>query len=86
MTHAPALTLAAILLAANPQPPTGDAPEAPTSSAIVGGHHIQPRGGASDGDIPRNDADDVDRLYQELMRETAPDAGSPAAPKPPHKP
>ena len=82
MPHALAPTLAMILLAANAQPPGGDLPEgAPSSSAIVGGRHIQPRGGGSASDVPNNDAADLDRLYQELMRETAPDAGS--APKPP---
>jgi hypothetical protein len=81
MPHALAPTLAMILLAANPQAPEGGAPEgAPTSSAIVGGRHIQPRGGGSASDVPRNDAADVDRLYRELMG-TSPDAGS--NPKPP---
>ena len=82
MPHALAPTLAMILLAANPQAPSDGPPEGmPNSSAIVGGHRIQPRGGGSASDVPNNDAADVDRLYQELMRQTAPDAGS--NPKPP---
>ena len=83
MPHALAPALTVILLAANSPPPV-DAPEgAPSSSAIVGGHHIQPRGGGSGSDVPKSDAEDVDRLYQELMQETAPDAGvnpKPSAP------
>jgi hypothetical protein len=82
MMHVLAPTLAVIVLAANPQPPDGDVP---TSSAIVGGHHIQPRGGGSSADVPKGDAAEVERLYQELMRETAPDAGDPTT-KPPRKP
>jgi hypothetical protein len=81
MPHALVPTLAMIVLAASQQAPPSDVPEgAPTSSAIVGGRHIQPRGGGSESDVPRNDAADVDRLYQELMG-IPPDAGS--NPKPP---
>ena len=76
MPHALAPTLAMILLAAHAQAPPSDVPEgAPTSSAIVGGRHIQPRGGGSESDVPNKDAADVDRLYQELMG-TPPNAGS----------
>jgi hypothetical protein len=83
MPHALAPTLAMVLLAANPQP-TGSAPEGlPTSSAVVGGHHIQPRGGGSASDVPNNDAAEVDRLYQELTG-MPPDAGR--TPKPPAAP
>jgi hypothetical protein len=87
MIHVLAPALAVIVLAANPQPPEGDVPQGgPTSSAVVGGHHIQPRGGGSSADVPKGDAAEVDRLYQELMRETAPDAGDPTTTKPPRKP
>jgi hypothetical protein len=84
MPHALVPTLAVILLAANPQPPGSGAPEAAAPSpAVVGGHHIQPRGGGSASDVPKNDAADVDRLYRELMQETAPDAASsPKSPAP----
>ncbi|HKF74102.1 MAG TPA: hypothetical protein VKB68_20295 [Stellaceae bacterium] len=71
--------MAAALIAANPPP--ADAPLTPAAapnSAIVGGHHIQPRASvgkaAPDAGISKRDADDVDRLYQELIRQTAPDA------------
>ena len=86
MPHALAPTLAMILLAANPQA-EGGAPEgAPASSAIVGGRHIQPRGGGSSSDVPNKDAADVDRLYRELMG-TAPDAGiNPKPPAPSRRP
>jgi len=84
MPHALVPTLAMILLAANPEAPSGAAPEgAPASSAIVGGRHIQPRGGGSASDVPNKDAADVDRLYRELMG-TSPDAG--INPKPPASP
>lgn len=85
MFHALAPALAVILLAANSPPPTVDAPgAAPPSPAIISGHHIQPRGGGSGSDVPKSDAEEVDRLYQELMQETAPDAGgSPKQPIPP---
>jgi len=87
MVPALAPALAVIVMVANPQPPASDAPQgASTSPAIVGGHHIQPRGGGSSSDVPKGDADEVDRLYQELMRETAPDAGAPATVTPPRKP
>ena len=75
--------LAAALLAANPPPPPADVPPAEgapaPNAAIVGGHRIQPRAsspaGAPDAAaINKRDAEDVDRLYQELMRQTAPDA------------
>jgi len=85
MSHALVSTLAVILLAANSQPRGGDVPGAPSSSAIVGGHRIQPRGGSSASDVPNKDAEDVDRLYQELMRQTAPDAGSNAKPPVPSR-
>ena len=82
MPHALAPALAVILLAANSPPPPVDAPEvAQPSPAIVGGHHIQPRSSGSGSDVPKSDAEEVDRLYQELMQETAPDAGG--NPKPP---
>jgi hypothetical protein len=83
MLHPLAAAVALVLLAAN-QPPPSDAPPADTptgpapNSAIVGGHRIQPRASASqtapDAGISKRDADDVDRLYQELMRQTAPGA------------
>lgn len=73
-----------LLMAANQPPPVADAPSADTPaapaprSAIVGGHRLQPRANASqaapNADVSKRDADDVDRLYQELMRQTAPDA------------
>jgi hypothetical protein len=71
-----AFALTATLVAASPSPPPDDAPPAPTpNSAVVGGHHLQPRASsgqtAPDAGISKRDADDVDRLYQEL---TAPDA------------
>ncbi len=83
MVHALVAALALVLVAANPAPPPADAPPGSEStpapapnSAIVGGHRIQPR--ASEGQqgagFSKRDADDVDRLYQELMRQTAPDA------------
>jgi hypothetical protein len=76
MSGALAVTLAATLLAANPAPPPDDAPPAPSpKAAIVGGHRLQPRATsgqtAPDDGISKRDAEDVDRLYQEL---TAPDA------------
>ena len=75
MPHALAPTLAIVLLAANPQaPPEGAREGAPASSAVVGGHRIQPRGGGSTSDVPNKDAADIDRLYQELTGK-APDAG-----------
>ncbi len=74
-----------VLLAANQAPPpsdvppSADTPSTPTPNmAIVGGHRVQPRAAAGqtapDAAINKRDADDVDRLYQELMRQTAPDA------------
>lgn len=82
MVHPVTAALATMLLAANASPPPADSPLSdPTpgtapSTAIVGGHHIQPKAnaGQNGGDISKRDAEDVDRLYQELMRETAPDA------------
>jgi hypothetical protein len=81
--------LSLVLLAANPPPPPADAPSSDSApatapnAAVVGGHHLQPRPGEG-SDVSKRDADDVDRLYQELMRQTAPDAarakGSSAAP------
>ncbi|HLJ21395.1 MAG TPA: hypothetical protein VKU84_14410 [Stellaceae bacterium] len=79
----PALTaaLALVLLAANQPPPPADASpsdgtaSAPApNSAVVGGHHIQPRAAQGNAGFSKQDNDDVDRLYQELMRLTAPDA------------
>ncbi len=86
MVHALAAALALVLLAANPPPPPADAapadaPSTPTpNSAIVGGHHIQPKANqAQEGPgLSKRDADDVDRLYQELMRQTAPAKASTA--------
>lgn len=72
-----ATLLAATLVAANPPPPDPDvSPDAPAppNSAIVGGRHIQPRGDPDAKGISKRDADDVDRLYQELMQQSAPDA------------
>jgi hypothetical protein len=71
--------MAAALIAANsPPPPTDYAPAPLPNSAIVGGHRIQPRANsgqaAPDAGISKRDADDVDRLFQELMRQAAPDA------------
>ena len=72
MPHALALGLAVTLLAASPSPPADDPLEAvPPLPPIVGGHHIQPR--ESGSDVTPGDATDVDRLYQQLMRQTAPD-------------
>src|SRR5215813_10922 len=75
-----ASAFAAALLAANPPPPLADDPSATPprgNSAIVGGRHVQPRAnspsGAPDSDASsKRDAEDVDRLYRELMQ-TAPD-------------
>jgi len=73
MPHALALGLAVTLLAQSPLP-AGDPIEAvPPLPAIVGGHHIQPRESGSGSDVPPGDAADVDRLYQQLLRQTAPD-------------
>jgi hypothetical protein len=85
MLHALVSALASVLLAANPQPSAGDASPSPTpSTAIVGGHHIQPRASAPgvSGEVPPGDADEVERLYLELMRETAPDGSGTKAPVP----
>jgi hypothetical protein len=85
MLHA--LTAAVIvLLAANQAAPPADAfsPDAPPAAtprmAIVGGKRVQPRVNTGQAapdaaGINKRDADDVDRLYQELMRQTAPGAG-----------
>src|SRR5260370_5666439 len=68
------IPLAAALPAASPSPPADDPLEAvPPLPAIVGGHHIQPRESGSGSDVSPGDATDVDRLYQQLMRQTAPD-------------
>ena len=81
MTPGQALIVATMTLAANTTQPLADAPEgAHPSTAIVGGHRIQPRANSPDGapdaaGISKNDAEEVDRLYQELMRQTAPGAG-----------
>ena len=84
MPGALGFAVAAVLLAANQQPPAADAPPAPApNSAIVGGHHIQPRPSASNGspaDVSPDDADEVERLYRQLMQETAPDAGRGSTP------
>jgi hypothetical protein len=85
MPHALVSALASVLLAANPQPSAGDASPSPTpSTAIVGGHHIHPRASAPgvSGEVPPGDADEVERLYLELMRETAPDGSGTKAPVP----
>ena len=79
MVHALVAALSLVLLAANPPPPPADAPASdapPPKTAVVGGHHIQPRAnpGQASAGLSKRDADDVDRLYQELMRQTAPDA------------
>lgn len=87
MVHALAAALAVVLLAANPPPPptddtpAADAPSTPApNSAIVGGHRIQPKAnqGHEGPGFSKRDADDVDRLYQELMRQTAPAKASTA--------
>jgi len=80
MHDALAPALAVVLLAANPPAPPADTPPIPApSTAIVAGHHIQPRATGPDGsskpDISPADADEVEQLYQQLMHETAPDAG-----------
>jgi hypothetical protein len=81
MVHALAAALALVVLAANSPPPSADAAPADTpstpapNSAIVRGHHIQPKAnqGQEGPGFSKRDADDVDRLYQELMRQTVPD-------------
>jgi hypothetical protein len=74
MPHALALSLAVTLLAASPSAAADDPIEAvPSLPPIVGGHHIQPRESGSGSDVSPGDATDVDRLYQQLMRQTAPD-------------
>jgi len=88
MPRALAFALAATLLAANTPPPPDDTAPAPVAnSAVVGGHRIQPRASsgqtAPDAGISKRDADDVDRLYQELMRQTAPDATNAKGSPPP---
>ena len=71
--------LAMVLLAANPSPPVGDTtPASRSSAAIVRGKHIQPRAATPDGaparqDVSPAEVDEVEQLYQQLMRETAPD-------------
>jgi hypothetical protein len=88
MPHALASALAVVIVAANAPAPAVDTSQTPPpSSAIVGGHHIQPRTGAPNGtsagpDLPPADSDEVERLYQQLMRETAPDAVGTKAPVP----
>lgn len=87
-TFASAL-LAMVLLAANPLPPAGEATPAPRpSTAVVGGKHVQPRaanpGGTPAGqDVSPAEADEVEQLYQQLMRATAPDAAQAKGAKPP---
>src|SRR5690242_15403991 len=86
LLHPLAAAAALVLLAANQPAPPADTPSADTltgpatRTAIVGGKHIQPRANASRGTLDsasssKRDADDVERLYEELMRQTAPDAG-----------
>ncbi len=88
MNGTASVALAAVLLAANPPAPTGDTPPVPrTPTAIVGGKHIQPRATTPDGapggaDVSPADADEVERLYQQLMRETAPEGGAGKPPTP----
>jgi hypothetical protein len=88
MLGALGFAVAAVLLAAN-QPPAADAPSAPApNSAIIGGHHIQPRPSASSGspaDAPLGGADEVEQLYRELMQETAPDVGRGSKPPVPSR-
>jgi hypothetical protein len=76
MRHPFAPAFAALALAANT--PVPDMPQSPPPSpAIVGGHHIQPRASTSNrgtADVPPAEADEVERLYQQLMRQTAPDS------------
>ncbi len=79
--------LAMVLLAANSPAPSSDTTPAPRSSAIVGGKHVQPRAASPDGtragpDITPAEADEVQQLYQQLMRETAPDAAQGNGTKP----
>ena len=80
--------LAMVLLAANPLPPSGDpTPAQRPSTAIVGGKHVQPRATNPDGlpagqDGTSAQSDEVEQLYQQLMRETAPDASSSKGTKP----
>ena len=74
MPPALALSLAVTLLAASPLPPADDPLESvPPLPPIVDGHQIQPRESGSGSDVSPGDATDVDRLYQQLMRQTAPD-------------
>ena len=78
--------LAVLLLAANTPTPTTDTPPPPAagrSTAVVGGHHIQPRASTSDGAPARSrEMDEVDKLYQQLMRETAPGGSGAEGPPP----
>ena len=80
MLHPLAAAVTVVLLAANPPPP-GDAPatdtpraSGPSGGPIVGGRHIQPRASATQigPNASNRDSDEVERLYQELMRQTAP--------------
>ena len=78
--------LAVVLVAANPPPPDIDTTPAPRSSAIVGGKHVQPRATNPDSTLAGQrgsaaQSDEVEQLYQQLMRETTPDA-SPKGTKP----
>ena len=80
--------LAVVLLAANPPPPSGDTAAPRSSTAVVGGKHVQPRAASPDGtpvgqDVSPAEADEVQQLYQQLMRETAPDADRGKGAKPP---
>ena len=80
MLHVLAAAVTVVLLAANPPPPPVDEPPADASTApaprgpIVGGHRIQPRASTSqtgpNASATSRDADEVERLYQELMHET----------------
>ena len=88
MPGAVGFAVVAVLLAANQPPPAADAPPPAPNSAIVGGYHIQPRPSASNGipaDVPPGNADEVERLYRQLMQETAPDVGRGSKPPVPSR-
>lgn len=75
----PLLSLAAMSAAAQQQ-------EQPRESAIVGGHHIQPRADEFKGnhpDVPPAQDKEVDSLYQQVLRDSAApiDSGNVAGPK-----
>ncbi len=57
------------------------APQQPRESAIVGGHHIQPRAEEFNADHVTPDvspaqAKELDLLYQQIMRDSAPPSSS----------